>query len=174
MSGSVLLPFLLAASSLLLGSGAAKLRRPAPAAAALHELGLPAAGRVVAIGAVVELVVGTAMLVRPHLGATAACALSLLFAALVALQLLRGSRLSCGCLGSRDTPPSRLHLVLNLALAGLAAACLEATPHPLESFSRHPFATAVVAVAAATTAWSIAAGLELVPRLLTVYRSPAT
>lgn len=168
-----LLPVLLAAAVLLAASGGAKLRSPAAATAALQELGLPRARALVLAGALCELAVAAAVVVRPQPGAAAASALYLLFALLVGLQLRRGSTRSCGCLGAADTPPSRVHLALDLTLAAACACCVAATPHPLPDLEGHPFHAALLVLAAGTTAWLVAAGLAHVPRALGAYRRPA-
>jgi len=170
---SVLLPPLLLAAGLLVVSGAAKLRTPGPATSALRELGVPGAQWAVPAGAAAELAVAAAILVRPRQGAVAASVLFALFALLVAAQLRRGSTRSCGCLGAADTPPSRIHLVLNLLLAVAAAAAALRPPPPLAAeLARHPVEATVVALAAATAAWLVAAGLPLVPAALAAYRRP--
>jgi hypothetical protein len=157
---SAVLPLYLTAAALLAGSGLAKLRRPGPAAAAL---GLPRL--LVRAAALVEVGTAALMVARPALGGPVGCALYLGFAALVLAQLRRGSTRSCGCLGSAELPPSRLHVGVNVALACCALARPE---RPAASA-----AAVAVAVAAAVTAWAIAAGLELLPSALTAYRRPA-
>jgi hypothetical protein len=170
---SVLLPPLLLAAALLLVSGTAKLRAPEPAASALRELGVPGARWAVPAGAVAELAVAAAIVIRAREGAAAASALFVLFALLVSSQLRRGSTRSCGCLGAADTLPSRIHLVLNLLLAlAAAAAALRPPPPPFAELAHHPFEATVVALAAATCAWLVAAGLPLVPAALAAYRRP--
>ena len=165
---AVLLPAYLAAAGLLVASAVAKLRRSEPAARALAELRLPAARLLVIAGSLIEVAVAALMVARPALGAPAAAALYLCFAVLVLVQLRRGSSFSCGCLGSVELPPTRLHAGVNLTLA---AVCAAARPEPLGVF-RHPVAGGVVWVAAATTAWAVAAGLELLPAALDAYRRP--
>jgi Methylamine utilisation protein MauE len=165
---AALLPLYLAAAGLLAASAAAKLRDPGPAADALVELRLPATRFLVRAVALVELAAAVLMVARPAPGATAACGLYFGFAALVLVQLVRGSVRSCGCLGSAALPPTRLHLALNVALAGC---CAFVRPDVLGAF-RHPFGAAVVLIGAATTAWALAAGLELIPQTLHAYRRP--
>ena len=102
--------------------GAAKLRRPEPTVRALWAVRV-AVGvwPVRALGAL-ELVLGTACLVRPvPSSALAMAAMFLAFAGFVGLLVARGATGSCGCAGSRDVPPSLLHAALSLVAAGVAS-----------------------------------------------------
>lgn len=156
---AILLPGYLTAALLLGGAALAKLRRPEPAATALS---VPLAA--VRAASLVELAVALLMVARPALGGPAGCALYLFLAALLVAQLRRGSRRSCGCLGSAELPPSRLHVAVNVTLA----CCALARPEVSATLT-----TAAVCAAAAATAWAIAAGLELLPAALTAYQRPA-
>lgn len=121
-------PFAIAAVLLAIG-GAAKAVRPRDTAQALTAVGmrfprwLP--GRVVVrLGGAVEAVIGVAALL---VGGPVLCGLVaasyVLFAAFVVVALRTGAPISsCGCFGKVDTPPSVVHVVLDLAFAGIAAA----------------------------------------------------
>jgi len=106
-------PILAVAAGVLVVAGAAKLRRPVPAAQAVT-----AAVRSLAV---VEIAVGLACLIDPV--PAAAAALGLLYLALAAFVVM-ASRLpeplpSCGCMGTdRDPPPHPLHAAVNVVLAG--------------------------------------------------------
>ena len=82
-------------------------------------------GRVVVrIGGAVEAVIGVAAL---FVGGPVLCALVavsyLAFAIFVAVALRTGAPISsCGCFGKVDTPPSLVHVVLDVAFAGVATA----------------------------------------------------
>ncbi len=121
-------PFAIAAVLLAIG-GAAKAVRPRDTALALTAVGvrfprlLP--GRVVVrVGGALEAVIGaTALLV----GGPLLCALVALsyvaFAGFVLVALRTGAPISsCGCFGKVDTPPSVVHVILDLAFGGVAAA----------------------------------------------------
>jgi hypothetical protein len=120
-------PFAIA-SVLLAAGGGAKALRPSDTAQALTTVGLrfPAflpARVAVRIGGAVELVVGVAALL---VGGPVLCALVALsylaFAAFVVIALRSGAPISsCGCFGKVDTPPSVVHVVLDVAFAGVAA-----------------------------------------------------
>jgi hypothetical protein len=167
MSAALLSPYL-AAAGLLVASALAKLRHPGPAADALVELHLPATRLVVRGVSLVELAAAVLMVAQPELGAPIACVLYLGFAVLVLVQLVRGSTRSCGCLGSVALPPTGLHAALNVALA---LCCAFVRPDPLGAF-RQPLTGAVIVLGAATTAWALAAGLELLPPALRAFRRP--
>ena len=116
-------PFLVTAA--LLGAGGAlKTVRPAPTARALREMGIPASPALVRLGAAAELFVAAGALLaagRPFAALVAASYVG--FAAFVLAALLRGVPLSsCGCFGVEDTPPTPVHLGLNLAAAVVAGA----------------------------------------------------
>jgi len=109
-------PFLIAAL-LLAAAGAAKVIDPTTTVGALRKLGLPAPAAAVRVGGAVEvaLAVGAVLTGAPVLAALVAVSY-LLFTAFVLVALGRGLPIgSCGCFGKVDTPPSVLHVVVNLA-----------------------------------------------------------
>lgn len=116
-------PFLVTVA-LLLAGGAAKVVRPAFTARAMRDMGLPVPPTVVRAGALVELAVAAGALVgggRPLAALVAASYAG--FAVFVLAALRRGVPLaSCGCFGAGDTPPTVVHLVLNVAAAVVAGA----------------------------------------------------
>jgi len=108
-------PFLVAAALLTLG-GVVKAVRPEPAVRALHDAGLPSGRWTVRLMSVAEIGVGAGSLIAPGLILDASlAAMYLLFAAFL-LRLMRAgpSVGSCGCVGSRATPPSVVHVALDL------------------------------------------------------------
>ncbi len=115
----ILLGPYLVATTLLVVAGVAKAGRPGDTARALR---LPPGLVRGAAGA--EALLGAGALLWPHPPLAGAVALSYLgFAGFVALARRRGGALaSCGCFGTVDTPPTRLHLLVDLALAGSALA----------------------------------------------------
>jgi uncharacterized membrane protein YphA (DoxX/SURF4 family) len=108
-----------AASLLLLAAGALKVADPTRTVGALRALGRPVPPAVVRAGAGAEALLGAAGLVGGGRAVAALVAASFTaFAAFVAVALRSGAPVgSCGCFGSADTPPSPLHVVVNLALA---------------------------------------------------------
>jgi hypothetical protein len=159
-----------AAAFLLLGAGAAKLRRPAATAAVLATLRLPASGLVAVVLGAAEIALALAALVSPAaLVALAVAASYLGFAGFVGLAMRRpGTVSSCGCFGQTGTPPGAIHLTVNLAAAaaaGLAAAMGVQDGLPAQLAADPVHAVAVSAVAA-LCAWLAALLLTVLPQAL--------
>jgi hypothetical protein len=116
-------PFLVAAA-LLAAGGASKVVRPANTARALGEMGLPDSATLVRGGAALELAVAAGALAGGgRLFAALLAASYLAFTAFVVVALRRGTPLStCGCFGTTDTPPTAVHVGINLAAAAVAGA----------------------------------------------------
>jgi hypothetical protein len=121
-------PFAIAAALLVIG-GALKAVRPRDTAQALTAFGvrlprfLPAQ-LLVRLGGAAEVVIGVGALVTGGAVFAAFVAVSYLaFAAFVVVALRSGKPISsCGCFGKVDTPPSPVHVVIDLAFAGTAVA----------------------------------------------------
>lgn len=134
------------AAVLLVAAGAAKLSRPAPGVADL--LGFRAPTPLVRLVGASEAAVGIAALL---VGGPAAWAVGLLYAsfAAIVLRAVLVKAGSCGCFGRLDAPPSRVHVLGNLALAAVsfAAAGTDAAPVQAvaQSISDHPAVGAVLA-----------------------------
>jgi hypothetical protein len=107
------------AALLLVGAGAAKASRPHGTARAAR---VPAG--VVRAGAIVELALGVATLATGLAPLCWAVSVSYLaFAVWVAAARRRGAPLwTCGCFGEVDTPPTMLHVLVDLGLGAGAAA----------------------------------------------------
>ena len=116
-------PFAIATAVLALG-GALKAFDPADTAHALTALGLPGGRVLVRVGGAIEAVVAIGALVTGNAVLAAMVAASyLVFAVIVAIALRSGKPISsCGCLGRIDTPPSLVHVGVDLVCAGVAAA----------------------------------------------------
>lgn len=129
-------------AALLALAGVLKLVRPAPTAGALRAMRLPAALPLVRALGLGEVVLGVAagITFAPPLLALLAAAY-LAFAAFVTAALGANTPLqSCGCFGQTDTPPSAIHVGLNLAAAGTAfAAALSGTPSLDETVADQPW-----------------------------------
>jgi hypothetical protein len=115
-------PFVIASALIVLG-GAFKAIDPADTAYALRAMGLPHAALLVRVGGAAEVVIGVGALAVGGPVFAALVALSYLaFAGFVALALRSGSPIgSCGCFGKVDTPPSPVHLAIDLIAAAVAA-----------------------------------------------------
>jgi hypothetical protein len=132
-----------AACLLMMGAGVAKTLRPddtARALASLTALGPRSARRVVRVGAGAEAALGAYALVDPRSYAPLGVAVSFAaFAVFVEFARRRGGPLaSCGCFGSPDTPPTRLHVAIDLALSASAAQiAANAASSPLGAGAAH-------------------------------------
>ncbi len=131
MSG-LFAPLLYVASGFLLISGVTKLRTPAPASSALRNASLPSAYFFVRLIGAAESAVGTLCLVNPSRTTSFALAgFYLSFAGFLTYLLKAKPEVqSCGCMGSREVPPSRLHIGLNVfgGLVGVCAGVFHAPP----------------------------------------------
>lgn len=116
-------PFLVAAL-LLIAAGALKAYDPVTTTGALRQAGLAVPPIAVRVGGGVEVVIGVAAIVTGGAIAAGLVALSyVLFTAFVVLALVRHIPIgSCGCFGKIDTPPSPIHVVLNVAAIVTATA----------------------------------------------------
>ena len=119
-------PFTIAAVLLAIG-GALKALRPRDTAQALTAVGLrfPSffpARAAVRVGGAVETVIGVgALLTGGPVFAALVAASYLAFAVFVVVALRSGAPISsCGCFGKVDTPPSIVHVVIDLAAAAVA------------------------------------------------------
>ncbi len=177
----------LAACLLLAVAGMAKAFRPmdtARAVAAVVPLPLAAVRALVRVGAVAEAFVGTAGLVHPSPATAGVVALSYLgFAAFVVVVLARGGPLaSCGCFGKPDTPATRVHVVVDLVLAGSAVAvAADGTAGWLPALlGGQPWHGVPLVLLSLLCAWLAFLALSRLPelgaarRLLGVTRGPAT
>jgi hypothetical protein len=115
-------PFAIAATVLALG-GVLKALEPADTASAMTALGLPSGRALVRVGGAFEAIVAIGALVTGNRVLVAIVAASYLVFAVVVTVALRSGRpiSSCGCFGKVDTPPSLIHVGIDLAAAGAAA-----------------------------------------------------
>lgn len=112
-----------AAAVLLLVAGVPKLLDPGPTRRVAEQAGLPSSAAVVRLLGLGEALVGAvALLVGGMLPAVAVALAYLGFAGVVTRGLVRGDMDSCGCFNGDDSPPSVLHVLLDLGLAGSAVA----------------------------------------------------
>lgn len=148
--------------------GAAKLLAPHPTASALAALGLPSRRGVVLVMGAGEVAVGAwaATMGGRHAAAVVAAAY-LAFAGFVVAARRSGAVASCGCFGQAETPPSLLHLVVNLVAAGVAAAAAVADVAGLgDQIGSGPLAGVPFVVLVATGVYGIHALLTVVPAVL--------
>jgi len=146
----------LAAVALLGVAGAVKAVRPSDTANALRAAGLPSHRLLVRLGALSEAAVAVAALAAPgRFTGLVVAAFYLAFGGFIALALRRGWVLaSCGCFGRPDTPPTRAHLVLDLAGAGCSLWWAAAAPPSLAGvFDHQPWGGFPLALASAVVAY---------------------
>jgi len=138
MSGAWIGPYLVACG-LLAVAGAAKALRPDATARALRAAGLRVPTTAVRAGGGVEAVLGAAAAGTgaPLLAALVAASY-VAFAGFIVLALWRGTPISsCGCFGKADTPPSPLHVALDVAAAATAAIVAQRAAHSLPRALAH-------------------------------------
>ncbi len=129
MAAALSAPFAVAAL-VLCAAGAAKLRSPAGATAALVVLGLPARRWMIRALAVAELGLGAWALVSAS--APAAAALAAIYAVFTVVSVALARRhAACGCFGGADEPVSGAQALLSATLCLVAIAALVAGVHGL-------------------------------------------
>lgn len=152
-------------------SGAAKLRRPAPAASALVAARLPSSTSLVRILGAAEIAIGVLVLLRP--APVASLLLAAAFAALaaVAAVFVRNPEVaSCGCFGE-DAPATWAHVILDLAACGIALVAAVDAPESLPETLRGlgwaslPFLAGVCCIV-----YLARATATLLPEALSAYR----
>lgn len=153
----------LAASALLVVAGAAKFARPDGSARAFAPLVHWPFGRlrvIVRVAAAAEVGIGLVAIVLPRPLTAGLVAVSYLAFAIVVLVVRSrgGSLASCGCFGTPDTPATRLHVVVDLGLAGAAVtvAAVGPTTGSITSVLAHqPWAGVPLVLASAACAWLV-------------------
>jgi hypothetical protein len=108
---------------LIMIAGAQKLLDPSSTSGALRGAGLPDAPILVRLLGIAEVVAGAAFLVvGGSIPAAAGAALYLGFAVFVMVALIKDLPISsCGCLGATETPPTLIHVVMNLSATAVLA-----------------------------------------------------
>src|SRR5436305_7407938 len=137
-------PFAIVTVVLALG-GALKALDPVDTANALRALHLPSARVLVRAGGAVQLLVALGALVTGATMLAIVVALSYaVFAFVVAVALASGRPISsCGCFGKVDTPPSWVHVVVDVIAAGVATAAAFAADREIalsDVLSKQPLA----------------------------------
>ena len=156
---SVASAILASAALLLVAAGAAKLIRPSDGFAGL--VGFRVGPLLVRLVGGVEVAAGAAVLWLG--GPVSASAVGLLygvFALAVGRARLAGAE-SCGCFGRLDAPPSRIHVVANLALAASSFAAAGADGAAIPVIARALVASPAIGTALAVEV-VVLAGLALV------------
>jgi hypothetical protein len=150
-------PFLIAALTLCVAA-VAKLRRPAPAAAALKALDLPGSETLIRLLAAAELALGLTAVVKP--GVAPGAALAALYAAFAVVALALHHRgAACGCFGDRAAPASPMQTAISAALAAVCAVAAGSDVHGVAwIFGRSPALAAplIIGITGAVFATAVA------------------
>jgi hypothetical protein len=151
---SALAPAFALLALLLAAAGAAKLRSPAPAGAALFALGLRSGAWVVrAIGAA-ELALGLAALLAPGTVTAALLAVAYAgFAAVVARLARSAPGIPCGCFGAGSFTATRAHAAADAGAAAIAVAFAAAPAGGPRDWIAEPLAGAGAIAAVLCSAW---------------------
>lgn len=170
----------LAATVVLAVAGVAKLARPNATRVALRTIGLPSSAAFVkAIGAAELVVAAWVALVGGALPALAVGGAYVAFALVVQrLRLASDGRADCGCFGGSGAPVTRVHVAIDVVLAGVAFTTLASpVPNLPDALARTPWSGLPFLVLVAVLAWVVVTALTRVPagRSLpaTVTRHPA-
>lgn len=153
-------------SALLALAGGMKIVQPASTSGALRAMRLPSSLGLVRVLGGVEIVValGAGLTFQRSLLALLA-ALYLAFAAFVAAALSAHTPLqSCGCFGRADTPPSVVHVGVNVAAAVVAlVAAATSTPSLSETLSDQPWAGVPFVILVAVSVYLCVTLLTVLP-----------
>jgi hypothetical protein len=123
-----LTPPLFIAGALLIIAGLPKVAQPASTSQALAGVGLPGREWMIRGLGTGEVLAGTAVLFVGGPWPALAVGLAYLgFAGFVMFARARGGA-ACGCLGSDDTPPTLIHVVIDVAAALVALLAATASP----------------------------------------------
>jgi hypothetical protein len=165
-------PFVIAATLLALG-GALKALRPIDTANALRGVGVPSGPGIVRLGGVGEAALGIWAITTGDRWSAILVGLSYLaFTGFVVVALVRAAPIaSCGCFGKADTPPSLVHIGVNL-VACLAAVAVAVDPGTglRATLAAQPLAGLPFLLLAATGVFLAFLALTLLPRTLSVGR----
>jgi hypothetical protein len=172
-------PYLVAAG-LLSVAGAAKAVRPddtARAMAALFRVRPPLAVMrwIVRLGALAEAALGALAILfpRPVTAALVALSYACFAGVLVVARRLGGPLATCGCFGRPDTPPTALHVVVNLVLAAVATTVALDAPHQgtlVTQLAHQPWAGFPLLFVSAVGLWLTAVALSSLAALTAARR----
>jgi len=167
---------LLFAAALLLGvAGFLKLTDPSPARIALRHAGLPdtvLAARAIGAGELAVTVYALGWGGRLGAGLVALAYAGFAVFSQLVIGATRG-RASCGCFGRSDAPLTRLHVVVDLAVAAVAlVAVADPVPGILTVAGETPLAGLPFVAFVALLAWLVAVALTALPQLQAAAHPP--
>ena len=167
-------PFLIAA--LLLGAaGIAKAIEPTMTVGALRRFGIPVpSGAVRGLGVLEALLAVAAAVTGSPILAVGVAASYLLFSVFVVIARARRLPIgSCGCFGRIDTPPSWLHVAVNLAAAASALGVAARDGGGLGATLGHqPLAGIPFLALVGVGAYAAFTALTVVPQLVAISAEP--
>ena len=160
----------------LIVAGGAKLARPRAAADLIGLLRLPARVALARLVGLAEVLVGAVALMSNHPAASTGVGVLYGAFALVVLRALVAGVPSCGCLGDFDAPPSRIHVVGNVALAGVSLAAAGSDQSPAgaiwAAMNQGPTEGAAFVLLTATMAGLIIVAFTALPEALHARSGP--
>ena len=161
-------PYAIAAGLLAL-AGAAKALRPSDTATAVRGVGIRVPTWLVRVGGLAELVIGVLALSTGSAVVAALVAASyFVFAAFVTVALVRHLPIAtCGCFGKADSPPSLVHVGVDVA-AALAALTIAIDPGlaPVDLLDQDVLESVAYAVLVLIGVASAGLAVTLLPRVL--------
>jgi len=163
-------PFLIAAL-LLAGAGAAKAADPSATVGALRGFGLAVPPSAVRVGGGVEVALAVVAAASGNMIAAYAVAVSYLaFTAFVLAARARHLPIgSCGCFGKIDTPPSALHVVVDVGAAAAAVGVATGDGSGLGTvLAAQPLAAVPFVLLVLVGAYAAFTALTVVPQLQTL------
>lgn len=163
----------LVACGLLIVAGSAKAFRPQNTATALAGVlpvhSVSTVRRALRVFAIAEAALGASAALAPYpILAGAVGASYVAFAAFVLYVRRRGGVLAtCGCFSTPDTPPTKLHVAINLSLAACAGAVTASESQPLlpSLLQKQPLDGVPLLGAGAVCVWLVIMALVGLPRL---------
>lgn len=158
-----------AVAALLVLAGAHKVVRPGAAVLALGSVGARVPSWMVRVGALAECVVGfAAIFAGGALPATGVAASYAGFAVFVVVAFTKGGVVSsCGCFGKADTPPTGLHVAVNVACSALATSYATGSTLPLRDVvGEQPLAGAPFLAITGLCVWFVYLTLAMLPGLI--------
>ncbi len=163
----------LAVTALLALGGLLKVARPAETGNALAALRLPSHPAFVRTLGITELAIGLAALATASRLAAGLTGLAYLgFAGFVLLARHSDTPVqSCGCFGKTETPPSLIHVIVNLS-AALISALVARSPIPSldRLLANQPGAGVPLVMVTALTVYLLYLTLTALPQTLTAMR----
>ena len=166
-------PYAIAAGLLAL-AGASKALRPSDTATAVRGVGIRVPTWLVRIGGLAELVIGVLALVTGSAVVAALVAASyVVFAVFVTVALVRHLPIAtCGCFGKADSPPSLVHVGVDVA-AALAAVTIAVDPGlaPIDLLDQDVLESVAYGVLVVIGIAAAGLAVTLLPRLLDLTRS---